>query len=462
MRMHAPERAPETPKSKQAEELSGIDGMRLLHFFGLNNNDTNSWFLRRERELQQSPQTGTEMIEEFLREELHLNAEDIPFVRERMVHFVPPEKRIASSTMIPLDSDALEHDVIIADKLLIRPLGTGATGLTYLIFDITERRYKAIKIPRRAPEKGSQEEKEWRRSNEIAQRVYPDYPRGTLKSISDAKKGRNTVYPYMEMPYFNGGTFTGLIEHQVFKEIKNPDDIIQMLCLVTHSIEKKIHGNNIIHHDIKPENILVRQDGGVAVVDFDSAKLMDEKDPPIGEMNMKGTASYIAPEQAMDWKASDKRADIYAWGAVMIHAITGKPPYGAPGSVGIRKLLMMHQVTPVPSDVIKTVEERVGKEAALVILKCMSKKPDDRYSSMAEVGDALWQCLKTKSMGHVQSFADLLKMESPKSPVLFKLVQQHKAETSPKHYAEANTIQDEPASVATDETHKRVQKVMDV
>jgi serine/threonine-protein kinase len=153
------------------------------------------------------------------------------------------------------------------------------------------------------------------------------------------------------------------------------------------------HALGLVHRDLKPANVFVAVRGGEAdiakVLDFGLVKLT--RDPSAAQltadMTISGTPAYMAPEQATAAQAIDARADIYALGAMMYFALTGQPPFGGDSAF---QVMMAHARDPVvpPSklrpDVPADLEE--------VVLRCLAKKPDDRYAGIKALGKALAAC----------------------------------------------------------------------
>src|SRR5262249_54929479 len=156
------------------------------------------------------------------------------------------------------------------------------------------------------------------------------------------------------------------------------------------------HGLGLVHRDLKPGNIFVAVRGGEAdvakVLDFGLVKLT--RDPGAAElssdMTVSGTPMYMAPEQAIGDRSLDARADIYALGAMMYYALTGRPPFTGETAFVIMMAQARDPVIP-PSQV----HPGVPPDLEQVVLRCLAKKPADRFPTARALGDALAACAST-------------------------------------------------------------------
>jgi serine/threonine-protein kinase len=146
------------------------------------------------------------------------------------------------------------------------------------------------------------------------------------------------------------------------------------------------HERGIVHRDVKPDNVLLDEDGNALLTDFGIATALSHGRLTATGRAM-GTPHYMSPEQAMG-KLVDGRSDLYALGVVMYEGLVGFPPFdGAdPFSVGYKHV---HEA-PVP---ILDVDSSLPPELAKLVMRCLSKEPNVRHARGRDLADALLQFL---------------------------------------------------------------------
>ena len=152
------------------------------------------------------------------------------------------------------------------------------------------------------------------------------------------------------------------------------------------------HRLGIVHRDLKPANILIAILGGqcdvAKVLDFGLAKLTTPGSTNLTtEYSVSGTPSYMSPEQATADSNVDGRTDIYALGAILYYWLTGRPPFEGANPV---ELMIAHSRDPVVPPTRFRPELPTDLEA--IILKCLAKQPQERFSDAREMASALGQC----------------------------------------------------------------------
>ncbi len=188
--------------------------------------------------------------------------------------------------------------------------------------------------------------------------------------------------PYYTMPLMRGET----LRARIVREGTLPGDEVRRLLLDLADALAYAHDMGIVHRDIKPDNVIVVGKNAL-VTDFGvSAALTspDAKGPASIGGVMTGTSGYMAPEQAAGGPDLDHRADIYSLGVLAYESLTARRPFEA---TSIQELLVAHAVEdPIPPDQLQAT---VPPALSAIIMRCLEKRPADRFGSAAEMHQAL-------------------------------------------------------------------------
>lgn len=153
------------------------------------------------------------------------------------------------------------------------------------------------------------------------------------------------------------------------------------------------HSYDVIHRDIKPQNIMVQPDGNAKVMDFGIARANNANLTQTG--SVLGTAYYVSPEQAQG-KELTSASDIYSLGVVLYEAATGRVPFDGPDAVSIA----VKQVNEMPLPP-RAIDANIDAGLEAIILKAMQKNPADRFRTADEMRMALGEYLQGKPIQHV-------------------------------------------------------------
>ena len=178
---------------------------------------------------------------------------------------------------------------------------------------------------------------------------------------------------YIVMEYVKGKTLKDII---LQNGPLSYETTLQVAIQIARALECA-HKNGIIHRDVKPQNILVSEDGFVKVTDFGIAKSVDST--TMTNTKVMGSAHYFSPEQAKG-EVVDTRTDLYSFGVVLYEMVTGKLPFEADSPVTIALKHIQEPVVPP-----KKVNSKVPESLNNLIVKLMSKNPNDRYQSAKEL-----------------------------------------------------------------------------
>jgi serine/threonine-protein kinase len=179
------------------------------------------------------------------------------------------------------------------------------------------------------------------------------------------------------MEYIEGNSLKEIIEK---KGTLPPRTVVNYAVQICNAL-LMAHKNNLIHRDIKPQNILVTPEGKAKVTDFGIAKSLNMD--VTKTLNIMGTAHYISPEQAKG-EVLDHRTDIYSLGIVLYEMLTGDVPFRGDSSINI-SLKHISEIPIKPSELIENIPPGLEK----IIMHCLEKNPQARYSTVKELADDL-------------------------------------------------------------------------
>lgn len=247
-------------------------------------------------------------------------------------------------------------------------LGVGGMAYVYKAYDNIEKRWVAIKILKEELAGNSDFLRRFRNeSKAIAVLSHPN-----IVKVYDVSFGDRIQYIVME--YIDGITLKQYIEQQ--GEIKWREALyftVQILRALQHAHEK-----GIIHRDIKPQNIMLLEDGTIKVTDFGIARFSQAETQTMTDKAI-GSVHYIAPEQARGGYINDK-ADIYSVGVMQYEMLTGQLPFVADNAVSVAIMQMQAEPTP-PS----RINPSIPKGLEEITMHAMEKNPAQRFPSAADM-----------------------------------------------------------------------------
>lgn len=273
----------------------------------------------------------------------------------------------------------------IAQYDILGELGRGGMGVVYDAIDPRLDRHVAIKVielpndPNMSEDTRKELVERFRREAKASARL--NHP--NIVSIFDF--GEYEGRSYMVMEYLQGRNLSELLK------IHSPLALPVALKALAQTCEALdfAHHQGIIHRDIKPANIVILDNGTTKLADFGIARLESTNSDLTKAGSILGSLLYISPEQLMNPKDVDKRADIYSLGVTAYEILTGKLPYNG-SNIGEIVMKIMQSEPPLPSEL----NREIPSELDAMIFKAMAKTPDGRYDTARDFANDLNGLLK--------------------------------------------------------------------
>ena len=303
---------------------------------------------------------------------------------------IPDEKKAARSAQILTD---------FGDYELLEEIGRGGQGVVYRAHQKSLNRTVALKLLGLGPWTTETHLKRFRREAEAAASLqHPGI-------VPIYEVGERDGQCYFSMKFVEGGQLDEVVKGQPIP-IRRAVELIVKLARTVHYA----HEHGILHRDIKPGNILLDENGEPHLTDFGLARLVEADSTVTGTLEVLGTPSYMAPEQAKGTQgaavssgdvASAKAAspptssklaraiDVYGLGAVLYQLLAGQPPFAGGTTYETIKLLL--ETEPRHP---RLLNPKIDRDLSTICLKCLEKDPQRRYSSALALAEDLEHWLK--------------------------------------------------------------------
>ena len=271
-------------------------------------------------------------------------------------------------------------------------VGTGGMAVVYRAWDLKLDREVAVKVLR--PEYLTDQARSSQFNHEAQATSKMSHP--NIVGMYDVGQDGDTRYIVME--YVRGVTLESLIRQN---GTIRPQRAVQITLKILQALGHA-HKNNIVHRDIKPQNILVDADGRVKVTDFGIARMVGTSTATLNGQNILGSVHYFSPEQAQG-KVAGPQSDLYSVGVVLYEMVTGRVPFD--GDTPMTIALKHVGEEPVPPSQLS---DEVSKGLEEVILKALSKDPEKRYRTAFEMAVDLKRAMKMPMGGFISKSPDEL------------------------------------------------------
>ena len=247
-------------------------------------------------------------------------------------------------------------------------IGTGGMSAVYRALDETLQRQVAIKLMNREVTTESDQLERFRReARAVAQLSHPH-----VVGVIDA--GEDDGRPYIVFEYVEGETLKQRIRRSgqlpVAESVAYAIEIARALGAA--------HARHIVHRDVKPQNVLIDEEGSARVTDFGIARTLDEEGLT-ADGRVIGTTDYVSPEQALGQPVTGQ-SDLYSLGIVLYEMLTGEVPFKGDSQVAVA---MKHVREDLPD--VQRKRPEVSASLAAVVDRATAKRPEDRYADDAEL-----------------------------------------------------------------------------
>jgi serine/threonine-protein kinase len=281
----------------------------------------------------------------------------------------------------------IQQGELLAGKYRVeRVLGAG--GMGYVVAALHEQLGQRVAVKLLVPELCENEDSVTRflREARAAVQIHSEHVARVI-DVGELTNGS----PYMVMEFLSG--------HDLAEELDLPGNLeievaIDYVLQASEAVAEA-HSLNLIHRDLKPANLFLthRPDGSslVKVLDFGISKAINVDDNALepapsltATHSLLGSPAYMSPEQIRRPKSVDTRTDIWSLGSILFELLTRDPPFNADSPIAL--------LAAVVSDPLPSIREKrpdVPPELEAVIAKCLEKKPENRYQTVAELADAL-------------------------------------------------------------------------
>ncbi len=247
-------------------------------------------------------------------------------------------------------------------------IGAGGMSTVYRALDVTLERQVAVKLMNREVASDSDQLERFRReARAVAQLSHPH-----IVGVIDA--GEDDSRPYIVLEYVEGETLKDRIRRM--GRLPIPEAVAYAIEIARAL--GAAHSRHIVHRDVKPQNVLIDEEGSAKVTDFGIARTLEE-DGLTADGRVLGTTDYVSPEQALGQHVNGQ-SDLYSLGIVLYEMLTGEVPFQGENQVAVA---MKHVREEVPDVQLKRPE--VSAALASVLDTATAKRQDDRYADDAEL-----------------------------------------------------------------------------
>ena len=307
-------------------------------------------------------------------EELRREVESLITADEQGLSFVDEPAFQVAAGLLATGEPELEEGQSIGHYEIVGPIGKGGMGEIYLAKDKLLNRRVALKL---LPADYTGNKDRLRRFQQEAQAASAlNHP----NILTIYELGHVDEQQFIATEFVEGETLRQRLKRTPLTQSETLDIAIQMASALSAA-----HRAGIVHRDIKPENLMLRPDGYVKVLDFGLAKLTQQEDRPIRQIEtdktetssglVMGTVKYMSPEQAQGLQV-DQRSDIFSFGVVLYEMLAGRAPFEGETSSDLITSILKEEPLPLTN---------APDEMQSLISNALHKKKEDRYKTIEDL-----------------------------------------------------------------------------
>ena len=260
---------------------------------------------------------------------------------------------------------------------VVEHLGRGGMATVYKAYQPALERYVAIKVIHE--QLASQDEQFFKRFRREAKAVASLHHPNIVPVFDFGVEGN---IPYMVMEYLEGHSLKAVLQAANERGETMPLEEVRHILKDLAGAVDYAYQQGIVHHDIKPDNVMITTKGHVILTDFGIAKIAGGTQ--VTTMGaVLGTPAYMSPEQGKG-ERGDQRSDVYALGILLFEMVTGRVPFDADTPLAV---IFKHISDPLPLP--RSLNPAIPQRVEQVILKALAKNPDDRFQTTGLLAQAL-------------------------------------------------------------------------
>ncbi len=284
---------------------------------------------------------------------------------------------------------------------VVEELGRGGMGVVYKAWEPTLDRFVAIKVL--ADNLAHDESIKQRFIREAKAMATINHP----NVIHIHTIGEEDGLPYFAMEFIQGSSLSEILKQGNVLSLPHARNIIYQACKGLLGAHKK----GLIHRDIKPDNLMVTDEGLLKVVDFGIALSHNTEEKLTNTGEMVGTPGYVSPE-AYIGQLIDKRADIFSLGIVFYEILAGRVPFENDSPLGLMLEVVQAEILDV-----REVNKKIDKNTSKILKKMLAKSPDERYQNCEQIISDLGKIEENKAIETILTSSIILDPQNIKKNI---------------------------------------------